>query len=321
MSGILIKFMKDKIKKTEYVFGPVFSRRLGRSLGIDLAPMKTCSYDCIYCQLGRTSRFSAIREEFIPIKKILSEIKRKLKTNPDFITITGSGEPTLYLKIGEVIDEIKKMTRTPLAVITNGSMLWNADVRMELKNADIVMPSLCAFDEASFKKINRPEKSLSFKTMFAGLKKFCREYDGEIWLEVFITKLFSDGDIKKLAALAKSLRTNRIQINTTSRPPSDKRAASVEQERLKEIAKLFGKKAEIIASAPETNSAQKKRKKIKKDDIVALIARHPCAASDIARGLLADLDDIMALLFILVDSGEVKKIKRGGEIFYAANRK
>jgi len=123
-----------------YIFGPVPSRRLGRSLGVDLVPFKTCTYDCIYCQLGRTTNKTAERREWVPLNEVLAELQDKLATKPDYITLSGSGEPTLYSRLDDLIDRIRSMTDVPVAVLTNGSLLWQKEVRRQLMDAHLVIP-------------------------------------------------------------------------------------------------------------------------------------------------------------------------------------
>ncbi len=168
-----------------YIFGPVPSRRLGRSLGVDLVPFKTCSYDCIYCQLGRTTNQTVERREWVPLDAVLAELRGKLASQPDYITLSGSGEPTLYSRLDELIDGIRAMTEVPIAVLTNGSLLWQPEVRSKLLRAHLVIPSLDAGDERTFQAIDRPHGTISFKRMLWGLIDFRREYQGQYWLEVF----------------------------------------------------------------------------------------------------------------------------------------
>lgn len=171
-----------------YVYGPVLSPRLGRSLGIDLVPFKTCNYDCIYCQLGRTTHKTLERKECINGDEILREVERKISAAPpcDVVTLSGSGEPTLNNRIGDIITEIKKLTTVPVAVLTNGSLLWMEDVRESLMNADIVIPSLDAGDEHLFQHVNRPHRELLFRRVVEGLIHFTKTFPGSVWLEVFL---------------------------------------------------------------------------------------------------------------------------------------
>ena len=175
--------MNDKFK---HVFGPVPSRRLGRSLGVDLVPLKVCSYDCIYCQLGRTTCKTVGRKEWVSMDAVLDELKRKLACRPDYITLSGSGEPTLHSRLGEIIEHIQAMTKVPVAVLTNGSWLWQRGVREALTLADVVMPSLDAGDELLFQAVNRPHPEITFEKLVSGLEQFRREFSGQYWPEVLL---------------------------------------------------------------------------------------------------------------------------------------
>ena len=174
--------------KQEHIFGPVPSRRLGRSLGVDLVPFKTCTYDCIYCQLGRTINKTIQRKEWVPIDNVINQLKGKLKSKPDYITLSGSGEPTLFLRLEELIARIKSITDIPVAVLTNGSLLWLPEVRKALKSADMVVPSLDAGSSQIFQYVNRPHSDITFSKMLDGLVKFRDEYNGKYWLEVFVQR-------------------------------------------------------------------------------------------------------------------------------------
>ncbi|MBC8157964.1 MAG: radical SAM protein, partial [Alphaproteobacteria bacterium] len=232
------------------VFGPVPSRRLGRSLGIDLVPSKACSYDCIYCQLGQTTNKTVERREYVPMTDILMELEERLAVgaDADYITLSGSGEPTLHSDIGDIIRTIRTMTDIPVAVLTNASLLGDADVRRDLAAADLVIPSLDAGDEEAFARVNQPHGSISYGAMIEGLSTFAREYKGQIWLEV----LLLDGitataqETGKIARQVKKIRTDRIQIGTVSRPPASDAALPPSAVLLEELAKLFEPTAEII---------------------------------------------------------------------------
>jgi wyosine [tRNA(Phe)-imidazoG37] synthetase (radical SAM superfamily) len=199
-----------------YVFGPVPSRRLGRSLGVDVVPFKTCTYDCIYCQLGRTTCKTIERKEWVPLESVLDEVNAKLSTRPDYITLSGSGEPTLFSPLGELIDGIKRMTSVPIALLTNGSLLWQADVRGAVQDVDLLIPSLDAADEGMFRRVNRPHEAVSFDRLIDGLvasREACR---GQYWLEVLLLAGYTgtEGEVNKLAQYASRIKPDRIQLNT-----------------------------------------------------------------------------------------------------------
>ncbi|MHA1407905.1 MAG: radical SAM protein [Candidatus Heimdallarchaeaceae archaeon] len=178
----------------KYVFGPVPSRRLGRSLGISPIPFKTCNFSCIYCQLGRTNNFTNERKEFYPVEDIAQEVEEALNQgfNLDFITIVGDGEPTLYKSLGTLILSIKELTSIPIAVITNGALLYQEKVREDLLDADVVLPTLDVYNEKLFRIINRPHKELKFEKIIEGFRKFREEFKKQIWIEVMLQETNMD---------------------------------------------------------------------------------------------------------------------------------
>ena len=207
-----------------YVYGPVPSRRLGRSLGVSPIPPKTCSYTCVYCQLGRTTCLQATRERFFPKTDILSEIMLKSqKIKSDFITFVGDGEPTLCRDLGWLIRETKNKRPLSTAVITNGSLLFHRDVREDLKEADIVIPTLDAGNEKTFQAVNRPHRDIDFATMLQGQVSFRHEYSGQIWLEVMLVKGLNDSE-KELHSIKNAvdmIKPDRVYVLTPIRPPAE----------------------------------------------------------------------------------------------------
>lgn len=220
----------------KYVYGPVPSRRLGRSLGISPIPKKACNYSCIYCQLGRTNHMTNTRQMFFSVKEIMDEFDEALKNNVDFdvVTIVGEGEPTLYLGLGELISEIKKKTGKPVAVITNGALFYDANLRSELYKADIVLPTLDAYDDESLKKINRPHGTIDFKMVNDGLKTFSEEYQGQLWIELMLIDGVNDDDesLGKYSEALKKLKYDRLYINTPVRPPAESFVKAVDHNRM-----------------------------------------------------------------------------------------
>jgi wyosine [tRNA(Phe)-imidazoG37] synthetase (radical SAM superfamily) len=274
-------------KQYRYVFGPVPSRRLGRSLGVDLVPFKTCTYDCIYCQLGRTTVKTRKRISYVPDAVLIEEVRRKLseKQKIDYITLSGSGEPTLHSHLSPLIRGIKDITDIPVAVLTNGSLLWDEDVRAGIHKADLVIPSLDAGDSACFMRVNRPVTDIDFETMIDGLRRFRRTFRGAFWLEVFLLNRITatEEHVRKMAEHVRSIGPDKVQLNTVVRPPAEKDALSVPQRRMSQFAKLFEPEAEVIADypdAPVTDGFTGSR-----EDIVRLLKRRPCTVEDIAAGL------------------------------------
>ena len=232
------------MEEMKYVFGPVPSRRLGNSLGISPIPRKVCNYSCIYCQLGRTDKMTGERKEFFKKEDILKEFKEYLKDSDkfDIITIVGEGEPTLYLKLGELIKDVKKLTSKPVAVITNGALLHDKNVRKELCEADIVLPSIDGYDEETSKIIDRPLGTIKFDEELQGLIEFSKEYTGQLWLEIMLVEgINSDkNSIEAFKEILKKINYDRVYINTPVRPPAEDYVKSVEKETIEYAVKELG---------------------------------------------------------------------------------
>jgi len=303
-----------------HVFGPVPSRRLGRSLGVDLVPFKTCTFDCIYCQLGPTTVKTAERREWLCRDEVLEEIRRKLEPRPDYITFSGSGEPTLHTGLDEWIEAIRSITDVPIAVLTNGSLLWRPEVRRELLQADLAIPSLDAGDAETFRRVNRPCDTISFEQMVDGLIAFREEFAGRYWLEVLLLSGYTSDEaaVKKIAAHAGRIRPDRIQLNTATRPPADSLVEPVPHEQLVRLAGLFEPAAEVIADfdhpAPDAGLGANN------EDILTLLRRRPCTHPDVAAALGLHRNEVLKCLDTLIDRGLVTRTPRGPAIYYRAAR-
>ena len=313
----------------KYVFGPVASRRLGRSLGVDVVPFKTCTYNCIYCQLGPTTRPTLERKSYVPLEAVLDELRRKLAASvpADYITIAGSGEPTLYSNLRLLIEGIKKMTSIPVAVITNGALFWMPEVQEAVLEADVVVPSLDAGNEASFARVNRPLPEIGFEQMVEGLIAFRKRYRGQFWLEIFLLRGITDTneEIDQLRALVQRIRPDKIQLNTVARPAPGREgeapAEPVPEEKMKKLAQRLGGSlalpVEVIAhyelqyhSVGQTSVCQ--------EDVLAVIQRHPCNLADIAQGLGISLDEAERHIALLVEQGAILQEVCDGVAFYVA---
>ncbi|SCZ80141.1 radical SAM protein [Acidaminobacter hydrogenoformans] len=215
-----------------YVYGPVPSRRLGLSLGVSPIPKKTCNYSCVYCQLGRTDHMTNTRQRFFPVADLLAEAQAVIESGTvfDVITIVGEGEPTLYLELGVLIKGLKRLTDKPVAVITNGALLYEKDVQAALMEADFVLPTLDASDEGMFKRINRPHGALDFSRVLEGLREFSRRYEGQLWIEIMLVKGMNDNEAELLAlkALLDTMRYDRLYLNTVVRPPAESGVEAVD---------------------------------------------------------------------------------------------
>ena len=307
-----------------YVYGPVPSRRLGRSLGIDLVPFKTCTYDCVYCQLGRTTNKTTERKEYVAIEDVLAEMERKLAVEPapDFISLAGSGEPTLNARIGDLIVKIKSLTHIPVAVLTNGSLLWMREVQEALMKADIILPSLDAGDEHLFQCVNRPHGEITFEKVIDGLAEFTERFPGSVWLEVFLLAGVTGipAEIEKLAALTRRIRPNRVQLNTVSRPPAEEFAFAISGEQLENFRKLFSETAEVIGESKRGKSPTSLAGGTTDTDILSLLSRRPCTVRGVSSGLGLHPEEVSKRLHVLSKQGSVVSVRRNDVIFYEAVR-
>lgn len=272
------------LETAKYVFGPVPSRRLGLSVGVSPIPKKACNYSCIYCQLGRTDRMSSSRREFFKLSDIVSEFKSAIRKidRYDIVTVVGEGEPSLYLRLGELIRELKALSSKPVAVITNGALLSDAALRKELSEADIVLPSLDATDEAMFRRINRPHGSLSFDKFIGGLQSFSSEYSGkgELYLELMLIEGINDDEQSLLAfrELLKGIKYDRLYLNTPVRPPAEEGVKALSHEKMQRAAEfLGGSSIDLLLSSGFYSGIS--------DDmqaVLSIIGRHPMNGFEIA---------------------------------------
>ena len=305
----------------KYLFGPVPSRRLGMSLGVDLVPKKVCSLNCVYCEVGKTTRLTEERKEYIPLKKIKEELKHYFENNPepDYITFSGSGEPTLNSKIGELLHFIKALKpHIPTAVLTNGTLFYSPKLRKEVLNADVVLPSLDAGTEGVFQKINRPAESLDLEKCIQGLVDFREEFSGKIWLEVLILPGYNDSD-EEIAALKKAIlriKPDSVQLNTLDRPGTESNLRAATTIELKSITDAWGlKNVEIIAKAAQRKDIQSYRNDIE-STIEETIARRPCTAEDLSQILGMHINEINKYLDVLENDNKINSVRQERGLFY-----
>ena len=307
------------MKDYKYLFGPVPSRRFGRSLGVDLSCFKTCSLDCVFCQLGRTTEKTVERKEYVPIEEVLSELDNWLKTDgkADYITLSGSGEPTLHSRFGEVLSFVGKNSAIPSVLLTNGTMLHLPEVRDAASLADIVKISLSAWDQASYEWVNRPHTQLRFDQLIEGQKAFRAQVKGELWMEVFLVggiNSFS-GDVSKIACLAKEIGPGRIQLNTAIRPPAEDFVTPLSKERMEALSLMFQPAAEVIA---EFTAKHKDHIEASQETIFSMLQRRPCTAEQIADIFGMHLNEVAKYLGILVRSDKIRTNRKDASVYYAA---
>lgn len=294
-------------KDRKYVFGPVPSRRLGRSLGVDLVPYKTCTFNCIYCQVGFTTDKTIERKDYVPVDEVIGEVTESISKGikPDYITLSGSGEPTLHAGIGEVIRRIKDITDIPVAVLTNGSLLWMPQVRKDIAAVDVVVPSLDAATHEVYSRINRPHPDIDFEKFLEGFVLFRKEYKGQIWLEIFFVKGINDSEdeINGLVELSKKINPDIVQLNTVTRPPADPNIQAVSEGRLKEIAMHFTPAAQVIAHFKPAGHDMERGCL---EDIVSMCRRRPCTALDISEAFNIHIAEVTKYLGELKSQGKIE---------------
>lgn len=308
------------------LFGPVPSRRLGMSLGIDLVPKKVCSLNCVYCEVGKTTELTLERKEYISYDEIVAELASYFKNNPDpdYITFSGYGEPTLNIRIGDIISFIKQhKPNIPIAVLTNGTLLFDKNVRESLKEADVVLPSLDAATEGVFRKINRPIKTLMLENYVNGLITFCNEFKGKVWLEIFILPGYNDS-LSELTALKETIlqiNPDIIQLNSLDRPGIVKNLRSATREELQQIVDFWNlSNVEIIAASKDRKKIQSFRKDIE-TAIIGTLARRPCTLDDLTKILGIHINEVNKYLDVLDAENKIEPVEQERGIFYRIKEK
>lgn len=311
------------------------SRRLGLSLGVDIVPFKVCTLDCVYCQLGRTTQKSIERKEFVPVEDVLSELRNRIAKGltADYITFSGSGEPTLNSGLGEMISDIKKITTISVAVLTNGTLFYMPDVRVDCSNADLILPSLDAGDQKTFEKINRPHPDINIKKVISGLCELRKQFVGQIWLEVFLVDSLNT-EAQQLSSIKRAIELicpDKIQLNTAVRPTADASVKPVDYRRLLDIADFFGPQCEVIAdsaklsiSVSDDRSTVAKSAQFSADDnqametLLSMLKRRPCSLDDISSSLGIHRAQAVKYLTCLEQSRLISSERKKGIIFYKA---
>jgi len=308
------------------LFGPVKSRRLGKSLGIEMVPKKVCTMNCIYCEVGKTTDLTLERKEYYSwdlIEKSILQAK-ELEDTFDVLTFTGSGEPSLNIHFEKAIALAKKIIKKPVAVLTNATLLHISSVRKALAEVDIVLPSLDAGTPETFKKINKPLHQIEFKSVVENLKKLREEMKGEMWLEVLFVKRLNDSEeeLKALKSVINYIKPHKVQLNTVVRPPAFEKAQPVSFEKLEKIAEFLGEKAEIIVHKKKLDKATKTFKNLEKEKIkekiLNYIKRRPSTVEELSSALGIEKKLIKSFLIELVSEGTVKEKIHEEKTFYLA---
>ena len=322
-----------------HIFGPVNSRRLGRSLGVDLFQEKICNLNCIYCEVGATTRLTCERAEYVPTADIIADIdgycrNPKRVSELDFVTVTASGEPTLHSGLGEILTHLKKTVAKPVAVLTNGTTLSDTGVCEELASADVVIPSLDSALPASFRRLDRPATCLDLQQIIEGLVSFSHQYQGKLWLEILFARGINDStkDVDALRRVADRMRIDRIQLNTVARPPLESFARPLDQQKMLAIAKQFrlddpSRPVDLLAQGAVQEDDHDRQndfdlesdadRQTLLDEIVEMLKRRPCTAADINRTFhLGGPDKVEQLLDPLVHAGTLQKRSHGDRLYY-----
>ncbi len=305
----------------KHLFGPVPSRRLGISLGVDLVPHKVCTLNCIYCECGATTRLTHERAEYVLFEEVREELLDYFGRNPDpdFITFSGAGEPTLNSRIGEVLSFIRKeKPEVKVALITNGTLLWDAALRRELWDVDVVLPSLDAATEAALKKINRCRRDLSLTDYVQGIKDFKREFKGEMWLEVLILPGYND-DAENISALGEAIvdiAPDCVQLNTLDRPGVVDGLRPASREELEAIAAQWDfEPVELVAPVKEREFSGAFRSDVEAV-ILETISRRPCTLDDLNRILEIHANELNKYLSTLEEDGQIEVSRQQRGVFY-----
>ncbi|NTU99805.1 MAG: radical SAM protein [Methanoregulaceae archaeon] len=308
-----------------HLFGPVLSRRLGRSLGVDLVPYKVCSFDCVYCECGDTTKVVLSRENFFPVEEVRDELDDYISRSPvlDYITFSGSGEPTLSLSIGICIRYLKE--RFPsyrVAVLTNGTLLWKEDVRSDLIDADIVLPTLSSAIEETYRRIHRPAPGLPIELIINGIEQFRKEFGGEIWLEIFIIPGINTTK-PELEALRKAIRRihpDRVQLNTLDRPGTESWVRPASPGELRKVRHMLGL-ACIEAVEPVTHGTFRGTEFSEWTDAVTrvhdLLQRRPSTLEDIIDVTGLNRREVLKILRVIGARSPVTEKKEERGIFYS----
>jgi wyosine [tRNA(Phe)-imidazoG37] synthetase (radical SAM superfamily) len=306
-------------KKYAHLFGPVPSRRFGQSLGVDLTPYKTCSLDCIFCQLGPTVNKTTHRKAYVHVDDVKDELEAWLHTDgkADYITLSGSGEPTLHSQFGEVIEFIREKSTIPAVLLTNGTLLHLPEVRQSAFAANVVKISLSVWDHASYEQVNRPHARLRFEQLIEGQRAFRAQFKGQLWMEIFLIRGINSrpDQVRKIAAFAERIAPDRIHLNTAVRPPAENYVTALSLKAMSALVPLFQSRTEVVA---EFTAEHSKDGQANEATILAMLQRRPCTATQIAAGYNLHPNTVSKCLGKLMQAHRIRAEYRDTGVYYVA---
>ncbi|MGC8966244.1 MAG: radical SAM protein [Caldimicrobium sp.] len=302
------------------LFGPVKSRRLGLSLGVELVPSKICSMDCLYCEVGKTTTLTTLRASYLPweeIEKALYEAKER-EEEYEVLTFTGSGEPTLNIHFERAVEFARNLIKKPISVLTNSSTLNIETVRRALSEVDYVLASLDAAREKSFKLVNRPAEGVSLKEIILGLKNLREEMKGELWLEILLVKGVNDSeeDLKVLREVIEYINPHKVQLNTVVRPPAYAVAKPLSFEELEKVRTFLGEKAEIITPKDKKIEGISFKRNLE-ELLFDYLSRRPAPLTELTE-VFKDSEELKRVLQNLIKEGKIKRLLYQGEVYFSA---
>jgi len=303
----------------KYIFGPVPSRRLGRSLGVDLVPLKTCSFDCLFCQLGRTQSTTLQRREYVPANQVIQELEQWFESGSetDFITLSGSGEPTLHSNFAQVLEFVKSRSSLPTALLTNGSLLFQPEVRKQAQEADLLKVSLSAWDQASLERINRPHPEILFSDLISGLRRLSAEYVGSLMIEVFLLQGINDDQesVARIAGYINDLDVDRVQINTIVRPPAEQGLKAVPGEKMQELSREFDLQVDVVT---DYKADPEKRINSSINSVLDVLKRRPCTIEELTEVSGRSGSEVESSIRELLQRDQIRMFKQEGKEYYLA---
>lgn len=293
-------------KEYRYLFGPVPSRRLGLSLGVDLNPLKACTENCVFCQVGRTTELTIERKEWVPTAEVLAEFDRWAEAGhkADYVTLSGSGEPTMHTGFGDVLRHVKAAGPFQTALLSNGSLMWMPEVRRDAAEADVAKVTLSAWDEESFVRIHRPAAGATFARLLEGEQALRKEFPGQLWVEVMLLPGYNDDpeQVRAIAERVATLKADAVHLNTTTRPAlAGVAVPRVPEAWMRTVAVWFSPPAEIPVFSGRTVSPLA----MSDAALLDLLARHPIAVAALAESAGAEMATVERRLAPLLASGKL----------------